>query len=182
MTTPSEPPAPIAGPFPPKYETPTRGGEVARLYVQCCKFYEAMYETAEVKKIRDLDHLVWSGKVTVLFQSLGIPQGVYGKMMNQLYHLGCITKLIQGSEAVPSEFALHYHPSERPWTTPYRAGRDKPDLTARVMPATMIQLERRIDDLARTLGGLDLVGVLAEFQKRLDALQLEVNALKTERG
>lgn len=164
-----------------KHEVPTRGGEPLRLYAQCCKLYEAMVPTAEVKDINGSELFVWSGKITILYKSLEIPQGAYGKVMNQLYHLGSITRLIQGSEAVPSEFALHHHPSERAWSLPYRPPSDEPDLTGRVMPATIVQLERKVDDIARATGGLDLVSVLAEFQKRLDALQLEVNALKAQR-
>lgn len=154
----------------------TATGTVLKLYEYCAALYEVMDNNKQDKVINEQNTVVWCGPITHVIKELQIPAGAYGKVMNQMYHLGCITRITSGSPGIDSVFALHHAPSAVPWTL---SQAHKP-LTPGGRAAKVRGVEQQVADILQSLGGLDVKAALIEFHKKLESLQQEVNALKRQ--
>lgn len=152
-------------------------GTTLKMYEYCVALYDAMINDYAEEEINEQTVKVWRGPITNVVKQLDIPQGVYGKLMEQMYHLECITKLNSGSAGIPSVFVLHHSPASVPWTIPA----PKKRLTGDAKAAKVLSVEQRVTDLAKALGGLDIVAVMADFQQRMDKLEKQLDAIKRER-
>lgn len=139
-----------------------------KLFLQCLMVYNAMERAAVETEINGESTKVWTGKITNLVTSLGIGLGIYGKMMKQFNHLGCITILTQGRVGVPTEVALHFSPASVEWTTPTRDLTDRPDAAI---------LEQQIRDIHESLGGLNVKNALMTLESRIKQLEKEIETL-----
>lgn len=128
----------------------------------------------------------WTGKISQVYETIGIPLGSSAKVINQLCDLGCLGFVQRGNSVQPTVLRIGVDPAEVEWIAPERNNRPS-DLTARQSYATLVQT---VEDIRKRLGGIDLTKAFSSLQaqiaeqddrivnltKRLDALNGEKQA------
>lgn len=126
-------------------------------------FYDALVRNAENREVDGATIRVYEGKVTSLFQTLGISQGYYTPIMSVLRELGSVTQLQRGGKGQPSIVAIHRPPDR----TDFEGLPEKP-LTPN---ADVAILQDRLSAVERLIGGMDIVGAFVELERRLKVLE-----------
>lgn len=137
----------------------------------CITMYTALDDRAYMK---DLDSggqaRIFVGSYNEAFESTGISRTYYSGIRNALERHNAIQILQRGARSVDTVIALHGLPDK--WDIDgWNDGQDK-RLTKR---ADYAMLEARIEELEKSLGGIDVVAALAEFEKRVVNLERKNN-------
>jgi len=143
-----------------------------KLLSYCSILYARFLSESITESVEGLEVRVWRGKLTKTATAVGIPDGVYKRVVDQLITLKCIDQLQQGRRGSnPTTIILLRPPTADVWDDEIRAR----DLTRSLTPAI---LSRRLDDLERQLKGVDIVKALGELQKQIDELNKSVKKLQ----
>ena len=123
-----------------------------------------LYEAME-KEAKDG---VYEGKVVETFNRLRISGAHYTPLFNSLKELGCIELIQRGVRGRPTRYRLHGAPSEDAYENRYAGG-----LTREASPATMFlsELEQRVSNMERRLEGLDIKGIVVNYEERISKLE-----------
>ena len=129
----------------------------------CAALYDYFEATATIEDVEGTELQVWQGQLTQATKQVGIPDGVYKRVMDQLKTLECIEQVAQGRRSMPTIILLLRAPTLDIWKEIRSEGLTRRDEAA--------ILRRRLDDLERRLpAGLDIVKAFSELQKQLDDL------------
>ena len=137
--------------------------------------YDLMDRKSTDEKIGEMEVRVWRGSITKACKEVGVPDGVYRRVVETAENLGIIEILQQGNKGQPTVAILHYPPTEEVWL---RAGGQKvlgEPLTQRETLATLSQKQR---DISESLGGLNVAKALAEQQQQIDRLGLRLKKVE----
>lgn len=133
-------------------------------FIQHCEtVYRALTERATVKD----GQLVFVGKLTDAFKSTGLSMTYYGPVFKTLEDTGAILKIQQGGRNLDSILCLQGIPSEWPEGLGWKGKNSKP-LTDESRYGTLL-LE--VEEIKQSLGGINIVSVLLDFEQRLKALE-----------
>jgi hypothetical protein len=139
-----------------------------KLLGYCTALYDRFLTEHTVEEVDGEELQVWRGKITVTARNVGIPDGVYKRVMDQLHNLYCIEQIERGYRGnYPTTVVLLRPPTAEVWEDEV-ADRG---LTRRDGAAI---LSRRLSDLERRLGTLDIVKALGELQQQIDDLKSKV--------
>lgn len=148
-----------------------------KLLSYCSALYERFVAESAIEVVEDVELIVWRGKVTITAKDVGIPDGTYKRVMDQLTRMKCVEQVERGFRgSAPTSVILHRPPTVEVWQDESR-GRV---LTRGETPAI---LSRRLDDLERRLEGIDIKRALAELQKEIDdvrSLARNLNSTQNE--
>ena len=124
----------------------------------------ALYEAME----KEADDGVYEGKVVETFNRLRISGAHYTPLFTSLKELGCIELLERGVRGRPTRYRLHGPPREDAYENRYQAG-----LTNEPSPATLFlsELEQRVSNIERRLEGLDIKGIVVNYEERIGKLE-----------
>lgn len=125
--------------------------------------YRAMDEEAKVEE----NHKIYVGRLSRLVTDLGISMTYYSKIFRALYEGGYAALEDRGGRNKPSTVILLREPKIN-------------ELTALTLthPGPILSLVKRVDAVEKSLGGVYVVGVLNEMQKRLELLEDQVATKK----
>lgn len=130
---------------------------VPTMYRHANTVYFSMSEQSTEKEIKGVTVQVWRGSITDLFRGTGISWSFYQGVMDGLERCGSIARTKRGNAGVPSEFVLHHPPDLGDW--PVTEG-----LTKHVDDD---MLKAQVEDLAKRLGGIDIVEAFTDLESRL---------------
>ena len=135
--------------------------EQPKLQTYCSLVYAYMYDHSKIEEHEGLELRIWRGKLVKTVLSLGVPDGTYKRVMDQLATLGCIEQMERGYRGnFPTTIVLIKPPTADIWENSASGG-----LTRGTSPGI---LEARIDDLARRLGTINIPQALGELQVQID--------------
>ena len=137
---------------------------VPKMFEHCAALYAELDKHAIVDTA-DKNRKVFTGSRVEVFRSLHVSQAYYTQLYSVLTEMGCAELLYTGRAGQPSVMAL-YHPPE---LEVFRAAY-KRRLTNRDAPST---LEARVDQVERSLKGIDLAGTLVNFEERISQIELQ---------
>jgi hypothetical protein len=133
-----------------------------KLQSYCALLYESMVLESTKELVDGAELSVWRGYVTHKAKDVGIPDGVYKRVMDQLHRLKCVEQVERGYRGPrPTTVILLRPPLTEVWQDEIRA---RP-LTSRERAAI---LDDRIKALEEKLKGVDIVQALAELQQQID--------------
>lgn len=136
-----------------------------KLQTYCALLYERFLTEHTVEVVDEIECKIWRGKLVATALDIGIPDGVYKRVTNQLENLNCIEQLERGVRGAPSVYVLLRPPTADVWQDEIRGK----GLTGRYAPAI---LDRRISDIERRLpNNFDVVKALGELQQQIDELK-----------
>jgi len=138
-------------------------------HVERC--YNALYDLAKEEEHDGITLLVFRGKTTEVFRSLGISQQYYSPVFKQLEQLGSIVKVQRGTKGQDSVIAIRDRPTLEAW----REIRGSRDLTPKVDLAI---LTGRVNEITKQMGGVNLVEAFSAVETRLNQLTKEISELK----
>jgi hypothetical protein len=129
--------------------------------------YDALYELSEPSETGE--YRVFNGRVTEIFNRLGISLAYYTQIRRLLIKTGSIEMLKRGGGGLASEVALHHPPpSEENLPTGLTTGRHL---------ATLVEaLGKRVEILEgvrESQGGLNIAEALRNHESRLSKLERE---------
>lgn len=81
-------------------------------FEKCIKVYDAMFEASQVLHRDGFEGNVYQGRLTHLFNSLGIAMPHYTPIMGALKAMGCCGQLRRGGGTANSEWALFFMPTK----------------------------------------------------------------------
>jgi hypothetical protein len=123
---------------------------------------------------RDASNNTWEGYTTHLMtKDLGIPVPYYGKALDALQRMGCLTQLQRGGGRSPSKWLLHKTPTLEAYLAVKEElhsrprGKEKYDV-----------LEQKVSDLAQSLQGLDVARALSNMQSQIDQQDVRIKELE----
>lgn len=128
--------------------------------------YKAFDELAEQTQVDGISVRVFRGSITERWSSIGASQSFYTPVMHTLKELGCITLISSGRRSHPSIVALHHPPDEVEFLLTHTG-----DLTGSPEAA---KLRKRLENLERRVGGVNIAEVLLELEKRVAWLERHV--------
>lgn len=133
------------------------------------KFYDALVEQATIEswpspEQLDTDKLVFRGKVTEVWNSLGASQTYYGRVRRLLLENGCFTLVERGQRNTDTVLVLH-----RPLPDDVKLP-DAP-LTSRATFATLSRRIEALEAIQENLGGLDIGQALRGMEIRIAHLE-----------
>jgi hypothetical protein len=146
---------------------PARGCKVegqGRLVEYTIQFYKLLRKKA--KTDRATGEVVFEGKVSSLYDELGISRAYYSKMMEVLQEIGGIEYLVRGTRHYKTRIRIHDEPTIEQIEA-YRDLTRKPS-SGKV---TSRSLDNRVTQLERRLGSLDVPSAIANLESRLKALE-----------
>lgn len=129
----------------------------------------SLYAALASEATKDGKLLVFRGSTSTVFTSLGISQGYYTETFKILEHNGCIEQLQRGSRGIDTVLLLLSCPDDP-------SALELPDKP--VPPADPLtgnkdyaKLVARVEALEILVGGLDIAGVLLNYENRITALE-----------
>lgn len=138
------------------------------VYEHALSFYQSLENEAKEESIDEAKLLIFRGSITRAFRRLGISQAHYSPVRKALIELGSISIIQQGARNRDSVVALHH----RPDADEFQVTKDR--LTPNLSVAT---LQQQVSDLQRSMGGLNVVELAINFEKRLRELEREVQRI-----
>lgn len=111
--------------------------------------------------------LVWRGIFTELYRDTGISQSHYQSVVKLLEHNGVIEWVQRGKRGIESVIVIHSLPK-----TPLKLPEKKAPKTLTDDPA-FATLVDRVEALEQRLGGVDIAGVLVNYEERLSQLEVD---------
>lgn len=151
--------------YPSQMTNPSNDTELRQPKMQyyCAALYSHFESTATVEDVEGTQLQVWRGQLSYATKKVGIPDGVYKRVMDQLKTLECIEQVAQGRRSMPTVIVLLRPPTLDIWQEIRSEGLTRRDEAA--------ILRRRLDDLERRLPAeLDIVKAFSELQQQLDDL------------
>jgi hypothetical protein len=148
------------------------------LFRHSCTLYEALLENSAKEDVSGHQYDVFRGYLTDAFNGARISQQYYPAVFALLSDYECIAILSRGARNTPSCVVLLQHPKDA--NVPDEAKifqRDGRSPLTRA--ADFDKLAQRVDNLARSVGGVnlvELVSTVANLEKRIQ--QLEVKEAK----
>jgi hypothetical protein len=136
--------------------------------------YEALLQSSEQEDVGGMQLDVYRGSLVNTFKTLGIGMGYYSSAMRNLEDQGCVTKLQQGAKGVDTVIVLHHPPDE---DAPKKSSRQP--LTP---PPDFANLSQRVEDIQKSLGGLNIVEALADIQRQVTELSERIPAKPKPKG
>ena len=132
--------------------------------------YDAMKKDSKRVTVNGRRAQMWEGFATHLFSELQIPIPYYGKVLNVLKDMGCVTLARRGARSIESQWILYGKPTE----AAYMKIRDKHagsgNSKSRKSQA-VLALEQQLADLKASLGGIDIPKALTDLQTQIDELK-----------
>lgn len=126
--------------------------------------YAKMDENAEHGE----NGIIWRGEIVDTSVSVGIPIGSYNRAINYLRKAGCVEQLARGSAGgQPSIFRLIQPPTPEVWDEAFVKSRDRTLTSA----PSLDMLHQQVRDISRQIGGINIAEALANFERRLAALE-----------
>lgn len=126
-------------------------------------FYAHMADNAVDRVIDGKPFKVWEGSITKTCRELGIPAGTERRVIRPLEQMGAIQMLSRGVANYPTIIALIRPPTEELW-----ADVSGLPLTGRL---SYDRLVRKVEEIERQLGGVNLAEVLKDHNRRLTRLE-----------
>jgi hypothetical protein len=139
------------------------------------QFYDKLVELSTLEVLDNLTESsgtevrVFRGKVSEVFEALGLSQVYYSRIRKIFIKYDCVTYVQRGTRSYDSVLVLHRPPPEN---------LPEEDLTSRPGDATLTALNERVEALERSvkileskLGGLNIVEALRNFEGRLRSLE-----------
>jgi hypothetical protein len=136
------------------------------LFNHALKVYNEMRKEAKRTTIEGVRVHVYEGRITYLYQGLGLSQTYYSSIFKGLERMGSVTKLSRGGRGGVTRYVLHRPPDFDSWQEV-----SKKPLTP---PQDFAILAQRVEDLAKRLGGLDIGEALLDFETRLQRVEEKV--------
>jgi hypothetical protein len=128
--------------------------------------YKQLEENSTIEDMDGVSLRVFRGPFVRAYRTCAIPQSYYTDVRKSLISMGCITNLRQGARNKPSVIILHKPPELADYEVVKHS-----DLTPRLDPAILAQ---RVDDLARQIGGFNILEGFRDHERRLRELELEI--------
>jgi hypothetical protein len=119
-----------------------------------------VYDTMEAKSEETDDLRIYTGNVSILVRELGISMTFYKTIFRVLYDGGYCAMGDRGARGKPSTIVLLQRPEKD----------ELMDLTDHTI-SPILSLVRELETVKSSLGGLHVVGVVAELEKRLIAVE-----------
>jgi hypothetical protein len=138
------------------------------------KIYEFMESHSEETTDNEQSIKVYEGFTTRMFQEASVPVPYYGKILDALTEMGCISQLRRGGGTSPSMWALWKPPEYDAYMVIHR----KEPINPKIGKSQV--LEQRMDALEARLQGLDIARALGDFQIQMDELRSELKEVKDE--
>lgn len=153
----------------------TAGEDQPVLVSHCASLYSKLDGEAKNLIAGDTNNSerIWEGKIIDACTSIGITVGSYSRVVNALRRLGCIEQVEQGYRGKPSIYRVNYPPTPEVWRD--HAPERTEDLTKGPSSDTM---SRRLRDLEKQLGNINLVEALMGLEKKIDTLHQEFQELR----
>ena len=132
---------------------------VSAMFEHSQRFYTALEKESVPVSNGDDGERYFSGHTTKIFQALGLPSPYYGRLMDYLTAMGCITQVKRGSRSSLSEIVLHRQPTQEAFLgIDIEALEDKKDV-------------RKTQEQIRDHRIRDLMGQVADLTRRLSSVE-----------
>ena len=144
-------------------------------FIQHCEtLYHALLDRSTPKDIEGGEKKVpvFAGKYSEVWQSTGISQTYYKPVREALERHNAILILQKGSRNADTVIVLRGLPKSGDWQID--GWRDGSGLTN---PTESDTLSPDVEEIKKQLGGINVVSALAEFEKRVVALEAQVEVL-----
>ena len=115
-----------------------------------------VYDAMEAKSVEQDDLRIYSGAISVLVRELGISMTFYKTIFRVLYGGGYCAMGDRGTRGKPTTVVLLQRPEKD----------ELMDLTDHTI-SPILSLVRELETVKSSLGGLHVVGVVGELEKRL---------------
>lgn len=138
--------------------------------------YDALAANAE----KEDKLLVFRGTVGAVYSGLGISQSYYSPIFNLLEYNECIERVARGARGAESIIVLLKRPKDaHSLELPAKDEKVPEDLTN---DPEFVKLKQRVEALETITGGLDIVGVLKNFEDRLTAQEKKRGAVNGKKS
>lgn len=121
------------------------------LYAHIMKVWNAMYDESVIVT----EGRAWQGRLTTLFNKVGVSSGVYSSVTHRMRSMGCISQIKRGGGGNPSTWLLHKPPT----IGEFDATRHGGYLTAerKRLGEQAAQIQALVDRIARLEARVDLL-------------------------
>jgi len=143
-----------------------------KTYSYASAFYARCLQEATDTVIEGDRVKLWKGFIGQTARELDIPRGMEQKIIKPLTEMGCLEVLTRGVGPHPSILVLRHAPTEDLWVGEDRA---PVGLTRRATFATMVA---DVENIKRSLGGVNLAEALIALDQRLEQLERKVKQLQ----
>lgn len=141
----------------------------------CETVYKALKERATVRPTSDgTNELVFTGAVSEVYQSLNISQTYYGPIFETLEDIGAILRIQRGGRGIDSVMVIRELPEVWPKGLGWK-GRNSRPLTDDSRYATLLLDVQRLQE---SIGGLNVLNAMMDFENRLQRLEAELVKMK----
>lgn len=138
--------------------------------------YDIMYnDAASLTAENDETLSIWQGRLIETCNSVGIPTGYYKKVVDALRGLGCIEMVTRGTRgSTLTALILRYPPTLEAYENAIvKSGWE--GLTSAASPDTVAA---QVKEIQSRLGGIDWLGVIKNFEERIQQLETAVKDLQ----
>lgn len=134
------------------------------MFRHCSDFYGLLDDLAKTEPVTGTEFRVFRGYLTNVFKELNLSTSYYTKLRRLLEANGCMQIIQAGARGIESCVVLLAPPEEVDW----QDGGFASPLTGNAQAAT---LRQELENVKRTLGGIDLGKVLINIETRLGAVE-----------
>lgn len=141
----------------------------------CETVYKALRDRASLRTTPEGEQeMVFTGAVSEVYHSLGISQTYYGPIFDTLEDVGAILRVQRGGRGIDSVLVLREMPKVWPEGMGWKGRNSKP-LTDDSRYATILLDVQRLQE---SIGGLNVLSAMMDFENRLRKLEAEVVKMK----
>lgn len=143
-------------------------------FVQHCEsLFNALVDRSRIQELESGEKVrIFAGRYSEVWRATGISQTYYKPVRNALERHGAILILQKGSRSADTVIVLRELPKEDEWQIDGWA--DGSDLTKPDQSATLMA---EVEEIKKLLGGINIVAALAEMEKRLEAVEVELKKI-----
>lgn len=146
------------------------------LWGHTLRVYEAMAAEAEsVQEDGKPASLVYEGYITHLFRDCNVPVPMYGDVLRVLKRMECIVQLKRGGGGAKSRWAI----TGVAELDSFMEANGQLIAKTSTSRGKTTQLEQQVDDIRKSIGGLDVVKALSEMQHQLNEMQSDLSHHRT---
>lgn len=149
---------------------------LTNIQIYCNGLYELFESEAENVDSEGSVYRVWKGFIVQSAANVGIPDGVYTRVMDRLRILGCLQVIETGRRNTPSVIVLLRPPTQEVWDAIDEKDLTKPPSDAKILGQTMEKIKTQIGEINAVDAFRAIDSQLTSIKERLDAIEGVLNS------
>lgn len=134
----------------------------------CVTIYDILAKNTNKRKVNGKFVQLWEGKLVETFAGSGVSNAFYGKVMNTLYEIGCLSMLRRGARGSLTQIIVLRRPEAFDLERVH-------GLTSHLTsPSEYDTLSQRVDQMERRFDGIDVAKMFSVLESRVRTLEAKL--------